>query len=89
MKSFPPIELFYERCVSAQFESQYRACRGPILESVLDSDVPFFYTQGLKCLEKTILVHILLILSSTNNFTTIFKNKIASTAIFNILTSLG
>ena len=62
----------------------------PILESVPDPNVPFFTHKSLKCFKKTILGYILLIfLSSTNNFTTIFKNKIASKAIFKILTSLG
>ncbi len=58
--------------------------------SLFQIQCSFFFThKSLKCFKKTILVHILLILSSTNNFTTIFKSKIACTAIFKILTSLG
>ncbi len=47
----------------------------PILESVPDPGIPFFSHILSNALKKTILVHILLILSFTNNFTTILRTK--------------
>jgi hypothetical protein len=47
----------------------------PILESVPGPGIPFLHTNLSNALKKTILVHILLILSSTNKFTTILRTK--------------
>jgi hypothetical protein len=44
-------------------------------ELVPDPGIPFSHTNLSNALKKTILVHILSILSSTNNFTTTLRTK--------------